>query len=194
MLFDLRPFAKPELGTFLVLTSRLICRCRGYSRNQRGGRWSPGRRWRVPLWAPPELPWTSNRRWEVAARRRRGSQTGPTPETQNQIGRPSHVKKATSTWLATWWFWIKNIVLRDVLLETLVGLSYMKRRHKQKICPIQQNIMKHKKTNQGFLTQLISEVSSHGQLKFGATTKSLWLFGFLDDVFSRSSTEKFECR
>ena len=49
--------------------------------------------------------------------------------------------------------------LRDVLLETMVDLSYIK-----------ENIMKHKKTNQGFLTQFISEVSSHGQLEFSATT------------------------
>ena len=35
---------------------------------------------------------------------------------------------------------------------------------------IKENIMKHKKTNQGFLTQFISEVSSHGQLEFSATT------------------------
>ena len=49
--------------------------------------------------------------------------------------------------------------LRDVLLETMVDLSYIK-----------ENIMKNKKTNQGFLTQFISEVSSHGQLEFSATT------------------------
>ena len=41
----------------------------------------------------------------------------------------------------------------------MVDLSYIK-----------ENIMKHKKTNQEFLTQLISEVSSHGQLEFSATT------------------------
>ena len=45
-----------------------------------------------------------------------------------------------------------------------MGLSYIKENI------MKQNIMKHKKTNQGFLTQFISEVSSHGQLEFSATT------------------------